>query len=473
MLTRPERQLGDSEVFGAIFPKVAAVALTTVADISVVISAQGLVEAVTLGRDCGRNLKGIAQWAGRRIEDLVTTESRPKMASLLEDARSGGVHRGREINHLNPSGGDIPVRYLGFPLARDGRTLLLGRDLSAVAEAQQRLVRAQMALERDYEAVRRHETRYRVLMESSPEALVIADAGSGKIVDVNAKAARLLSAKREALVSGAVAGEFEPAGRDDISSVLASAISSGKSQQTRARTKRGRHLIGIEATLFRSAGESLLLCRLSALEGADLSVASFGDTLQAVFERTGDAVVITDNAGRILHLNDAFLSLVNMPSREELDLVSLGDFLERPNIDLSVMIDNAREAGRLALYATRLRSAYGAPTAVEISATHLRDHSPEAFAFTLRDVSRVSAMRESGDPGQSTEAMENVRALVGTAPLKELVAATSDVVERMCIETAITLTSNNRAAAAEMLGLSRQSLYVKLRKYGLIDSTGG
>jgi DNA-binding protein Fis len=30
------------------------------------------------------------------------------------------------------------------------------------------------------------------------------------------------------------------------------------------------------------------------------------------------------------------------------------------------------------------------------------------------------------------------------------------------------MTSNNRVAAAEMLGLSRQSLYVKLRKYDLV-----
>ena len=40
--------------------------------------------------------------------------------------------------------------------------------------------------------------------------------------------------------------------------------------------------------------------------------------------------------------------------------------------------------------------------------------------------------------------------------------------EKMCIETAIGMTSNNRVAAAEMLGLSRQSLYVKLRKYNLV-----
>ena len=52
--------------------------------------------------------------------------------------------------------------------------------------------------------------------------------------------------------------------------------------------------------------------------------------------------------------------------------------------------------------------------------------------------------------------------------LKDIVAETTDVVEKMCIETAVSLTRNNRVAAAEMLGLSRQSLYVKLRKYGLL-----
>jgi len=70
----------------------------------------------------------------------------------------------------------------------------------------------------------------------------------------------------------------------------------------------------------------------------------------------------------------------------------------------------------------------------------------------------------------SEEAMRNVMDLVGTASLKELVSATSDVVEKMCIETAVRLTNNNRVAAAEMLGLSRQSLYVKLRKFGLINT---
>ena len=36
-------------------------------------------------------------------------------------------------------------------------------------------------------------------------------------------------------------------------------------------------------------------------------------------------------------------------------------------------------------------------------------------------------------------------------------------------KAALELTGDNRASAAEMLGLSRQSLYVKLRRYGLGD----
>ena len=40
---------------------------------------------------------------------------------------------------------------------------------------------------------------------------------------------------------------------------------------------------------------------------------------------------------------------------------------------------------------------------------------------------------------------------------------------RLCIEAALRITRDNRASAAEMLGLSRQGLYAKLRRYGIGD----
>ena len=51
--------------------------------------------------------------------------------------------------------------------------------------------------------------------------------------------------------------------------------------------------------------------------------------------------------------------------------------------------------------------------------------------------------------------------------LPELVRDTSDLVERHFIKAALELTGDNRTTAADLLGLSRQSLYVKLRRHGL------
>jgi DNA-binding NtrC family response regulator len=71
-----------------------------------------------------------------------------------------------------------------------------------------------------------------------------------------------------------------------------------------------------------------------------------------------------------------------------------------------------------------------------------------------------------------TRSVEEMTELVGRVPLKDLVRETTDIIERMCIEAALHLTKDNRASAAEMLGLSRQGLYVKLRRYG-IDGPDG
>ena len=51
--------------------------------------------------------------------------------------------------------------------------------------------------------------------------------------------------------------------------------------------------------------------------------------------------------------------------------------------------------------------------------------------------------------------------------LREIVQETVSSVERNCVETALELAKGNRTAAAEMLGVSRQSLYSKLSRYAL------
>jgi DNA-binding NtrC family response regulator len=108
---------------------------------------------------------------------------------------------------------------------------------------------------------------------------------------------------------------------------------------------------------------------------------------------------------------------------------------------------------------------------VEISSTPLGE-GPGWHGFVVRETGRSGMMREDAESlglgGTGDAAMGNARALVGSAPLRDIVASMTDVIEKSCIEAAVELTSNNRVAAAEMLGLSRQSLYVKLRKYDLL-----
>jgi DNA-binding NtrC family response regulator len=63
--------------------------------------------------------------------------------------------------------------------------------------------------------------------------------------------------------------------------------------------------------------------------------------------------------------------------------------------------------------------------------------------------------------------VEQLTELIGRKTLKEIVRESTELIERMCIEAALTHTSDNRASAAEILGLSRQSLYSKLHRFGL------
>jgi transcriptional regulator PpsR len=116
-----------------------------------------------------------------------------------------------------------------------------------------------------------------------------------------------------------------------------------------------------------------------------------------------------------------------------------------------------------------LRDDYGMSVDVEISAVAVPNGDPPCLGFMIRRVNRrltASSIAKREMP----RSVDQLSELVGRVPLKDLVREATDVIERLCIEAALELTKDNRASAAEMLGLSRQSLYVKLRRYGLADS---
>ena len=82
---------------------------------------------------------GQDEWIGRDWSDLVTVESRAKIADLLAVAAAQGTPRWRQVNHPT-NDGDVPVRYLAVG-SGDGTVVAVGQELRAVAATQQKLIK--------------------------------------------------------------------------------------------------------------------------------------------------------------------------------------------------------------------------------------------------------------------------------------------------------------------------------------------
>jgi transcriptional regulator PpsR len=233
---------------------------------------------------------------------------------------------------------------------------------------------------------------------------------------------------------------------------------------------RSGETITIHPQVFRVSGDRVAICRLTRPEAPGPGTAGSGSlarSMEALYAAATEAILFTDRRGTIRTANDRFLAMVDAAHMSDVKGRNFAEFLVRGQVDFGVLSENAERAGHVRLYATEFVSDYGTRMAVEVSATILSDAGDAALAFVARDAGRVDAVRLPAAQVDSP-AQQNIVELVGSASLKEIVAETNDVIEKLCIETAIRLTNNNRVAAAEMLGLSRQSLYVKLRKYDLV-----
>jgi transcriptional regulator PpsR len=124
------------------------------------------------------------------------------------------------------------------------------------------------------------------------------------------------------------------------------------------------------------------------------------------------------------------------------------------------------EHGQLRNFATIVRSPAGEEEAIEVSAVTSVEGGEIHHGFSIRLVGR-RLVEATGGERQVPRSVEQLTELVGRVSLKEIVRESTDLIERLCIEAALNYTSDNRASAAEILGLSRQSLYSKLHRHGL------
>lgn len=470
---RPVTQFeSPEETLGSLDAQTAGNLIAAAADVTLIVDEAGIIRDVAYGSD-ELSRAGQGSWIGQSWADTVTEESRAKVAALLEHNDTESGSRWRQVNHRNERGDDIPLLYSAIRV-NNGQApgaVAFGRDLRPTAALQQRLVEAQIAMERDYARFRHAETRYRHLFKVTSEAVIILDAESQKIAEFNPAAATLFGAEGGHLMGAVFPVGFSLQSAGPIHDLLSRVRAGGESGEVEVELANGTAPVRVAISQFRHEGRAYLLVRVwphhsgVPAPAADLEHA---ELLRLAAESVPDSIVVTDMEGRILAANDAFLDLVGVAG---VDLV-LGRFLSRwlgrTGVDMNVLLSNLKQRGLIRMFATGVLGEAEVPTEVEISARLIQENGNSRLAFVLRDVGlRLQGPGTGGN--RLPQSASQLKELVGRVPLRDIVGQTTDLIEQLCIEAALELTRDNRALAAEILGLSRQGLYVKLRRYGIND----
>jgi transcriptional regulator PpsR len=408
-------------------------------------------------------IEGSEDWIGRNWGDIVTVESRGKVVDMLGAVASGAVPRWRQVNHPTSSG-DVPVRYWTLASGNEGRVIAVGRDLRANAVLQQRLMQVQQSLERDYLRLRQAESRYRMLFERATEAILVVDAESRRIREANPAATRLLGAPEGSLVNRPLSVIADPHAHDSLMTYLG-AVSAADQPPMALQLPGGRGSVILSASIFRQDQASYYLVRVDSGSGAMRDHAGDAQMLD-MLARMPDAFALTDADLNVVAVNPAFIDLVQMASVERVRGTPIGAYIGRAGIDLDLIIAQIREHGSARNVATIVRAADGTQEEVEVSAVAAPGDDGQCYGFSIRAIARRSRdlLPVERDLPRSVEQLTD---LVGRMSLKEIVRESTDLIERLCIEAALAYTADNRASAAEILGVSRQSLYSKLHRHGL------
>jgi transcriptional regulator PpsR len=483
------RTQGDKTVLGALDARTVSRLVGASSDIALVLDGEGTILQVMIHGDDDAARKA-REWRGRLWVQTVSPDSRQKVESLLRDAQAAaGMEsaRWRQVNHPMQDDDDLPLLYSVVRVAADagsrskGRIVAFGRDLRAMVALQKRLVETQQSMERDYWRFREAETRYRHLLETSSEAVLVVDGATQKVLEANPAARALCGAVRAKLVGAPLSSLFEASHGERIQDLLAAARSVGKKDPVLTRLPDGGIEVAVSASVFRQDDAAFVLVRLAPVneelpasrnDSRRSAVArptrqgTWEATLVSFVQNSPDGLVFCDASGKVLSANRAFLSLAELSAEDQARGQPLDRWLGRTGVELGVLVTNLRQRGSVGRFVTAVRGEYGTTIEVEISAAQLAPGDSPVLAFAIRDIER--RLKPEGDSGKAmTRSVSELTELVGRTPLKDIVSETTDLIEQLCIETALGMSNDNRASAALLLGLSRQSLYVKLRRYGL------
>lgn len=453
---------------GALDASVAAKVLAAGGDVAMIVDRDGVICDLSVSNQ-ELELDGHDTWVHKRWVDTVTLESRAKVTELLRDALDDKPMRWRELNHPSRRGENVALRYVAMAAGRDNRVIVIGRDHRASAILQQRLLLAQQSMERDYAQMRDTESRYRSLFQMTTEAVLVVDGSTRRVVEANPAADRLVGGDGS-LMGRPFVKLFAMQSQDEAGSMLSVAQASASRISPQTSLAANGRSVTATVSLFRQDRATHFLVRLVSGDRDEPSLPEGSARMLDAINRLPDGFVVTGPDLQILTLNAAFLDMAHLPTPEQAKGLLLSQFLGRPGLDRNILLESLTKHGVVRNFPTVMQTQFGDVEDVEVCAVSVTDSATPCFGFSIRRVARRDIARDLDRPTVALNLPRtpaDMSELVGRVSLKEIVRDTTDVVERLCIEAALELTGNNRASAAEILGVSRQSLYSKLHRFGI------
>ncbi len=424
-------------------------------DITLKLDASGVIRSAILSSAISG--EKIDHWVGRPWADTVSDGGNTQVRQILEDARTAGVSFFHQIRQRFPSGMELAVEYTTVRIGENEGLIALGRNVEAVSELRSRLIAAQKSMERDYWKLREIETRYRLLFDASTQPVMLINPADTRIVEANPAAIRALgvTSDRELLP------EILASQRDTFRALLARVREQGKAPGIVMHLGPDRQSWLVRASLIAAEPAAMFVLQLSPSAGlSSLSAEKRSAvSMEQMIAVLPAGFVVLDTEGRIVRANRAFLDLIEQTTESAVLGQSLVRWLSTPEADDPVLLTNLLHHRAISAFPLKIRSELGTETAVELS-TAGRPEEKSRYLGVLIHRTR------SAPPATGSVSIPQLE-LVGRASLRDIVREAVTAVERRCIEAALKLVQGNRTAAAEMLGLSRQSLYAKLSRYSL------
>jgi PAS domain-containing protein/DNA-binding protein Fis len=447
-------------------------------DITLSLDKDGVILEATVSANLPE--ENVLAWVGRPWTETVGAPDGEQIRGMMADAQRNGLSAFHALTQRFPSGREYPIEYTLVRVGAKGGLVVVGRSRQAVDELQSRLLATQRAREQDYWKLREIETRSRFLFDSSGEAVLLVGAERLDVLEANPAAIRGLGVAP----GWNILDEIAPADQAAFRSMLLRARDGGRAPGMVVRVGAAQVAWTMRASLMATEPGQVFMLHLTpplALEpplrlpspvssglpqGASPGTAAGQRqalALAGLLERLPDGFVLASSRGDVLQANPSFLDMVQAAAPAVVLGQSLGRWLQQSGADLDVVLAALARHGAVRLFSTVLTGELGSTVQVEISAVSGGDQG--MICLVLRDISR--RLHPTEGPRDLRAVLESLTASMSDSSLPELVRLTSDIVERHCIENALARCNGNRRATADMLGLSRQSLYGKLKRHGI------